>query len=112
MSSRIRFKRGTSQQWENADAPLGPGEPGWDTQSGILKIGDGSTWWRDLPTVAPLSDSAVVEALEKYIDEHPGDLVTPEYVADAIAFHVADTTPHPVYDDGPSLVLIFENGLI
>lgn len=26
--------------------------------------------------------------------------------------HLADETPHPVYDDIPSLVLVFENGLI
>jgi hypothetical protein len=32
----------------------------------------------------------------------PGDL----------AAHVADTTPHPVYDDMPSLSLLFQNGLI
>lgn len=26
--------------------------------------------------------------------------------------HIDDTTPHPAYDDLPSLVLLFENGLI
>ncbi len=29
-----------------------------------------------------------------------------------LAAHVADTTPHPVYDDMPSMTLIFQNGLI
>lgn len=36
----------------------------------------------------------------------PGDATT------AVAEHLADLTPHPVYDDLPSLVLLFENGLI
>lgn len=26
--------------------------------------------------------------------------------------HLSDTTPHPAYDDLPSLTLLFENGLI
>lgn len=30
----------------------------------------------------------------------------------AVAAHIADQTPHPVYDDIPSLNLLFENGLI
>lgn len=30
----------------------------------------------------------------------------------AINNHIADTTPHPAYDDLPSLTLQFENGLI
>jgi hypothetical protein len=30
----------------------------------------------------------------------------------AIASHVADPTPHPVYDDIPSLTLLFENGIV
>lgn len=30
----------------------------------------------------------------------------------AIAAHIADETPHPTYDDSPSITLLFENGLI
>ncbi|MER7433121.1 hypothetical protein ABT341_00175 [Pseudonocardia alni] len=33
-------------------------------------------------------------------------------VASAIGEHVSADTPHPVYDDLPSLTLLFENGLI
>lgn len=35
----------------------------------------------------------------------------PDTVA-AIADHVADSTPHPAYDDIPSMTLVFENGLV
>lgn len=31
---------------------------------------------------------------------------------EALALHLADPTPHSPYDDLPSLVLLFENGLI
>jgi hypothetical protein len=30
----------------------------------------------------------------------------------ALATHIADETPHPAYDDLPSLRLLFENGLV
>lgn len=30
----------------------------------------------------------------------------------ALINHINDTTPHPAYDDIPSLVLLFENGLV
>jgi len=30
----------------------------------------------------------------------------------AVVAHEADTTPHPAYDDLPSLAIIFENGLV
>lgn len=30
----------------------------------------------------------------------------------AMSAHVSDTTPHPTYDDLPSLTIIFENGLV
>ena len=32
--------------------------------------------------------------------------------AAAVATHIADTTPHPAYDDLPSLSLLFENGIV
>lgn len=30
----------------------------------------------------------------------------------AINAHIANATPHPAYDDTPSLSLVFENGLV
>jgi hypothetical protein len=35
-----------------------------------------------------------------------------ELIDDTVAAHVADPTPHPAYDDLPSLTLIFNNGLV
>jgi len=35
-----------------------------------------------------------------------------ELIDDSVTVHVLDPDPHPAYDDGPSLVLLFENGLI
>lgn len=35
-----------------------------------------------------------------------------ELIDTNIDVHVNDTTPHPAYDDTPSLVLLFNNGLV
>ena len=42
-------------------------------------------------------------AVTAYITKHSDTLLAP---------HVSDPTPHPAYDDLPSLTLLFENGLI
>lgn len=46
--TRIRVRRGTSAQWTAADPVLGEGELGFETDTGKLKIGNGSTGWTTL----------------------------------------------------------------
>lgn len=49
MASVILLRRGTAAEWTEADPVLSPGEPGYETDTGLHKIGDGGTAWRDLP---------------------------------------------------------------
>jgi len=51
-------------------------------------------------------------ALDEYMAEHPLEGATTEYVDDTVTAHAESATPHPVYDDMPSLTLIFDNGLV
>lgn len=54
MADLIQLKRGSLASWERLNPILNPGEPGFvkDGQApNILKIGDGSTSWNDLPYV-------------------------------------------------------------
>ena len=44
----IQFKRGSSARWAELNPILEVGEPGYDTDKGRLKIGDGVTAWNDL----------------------------------------------------------------
>ena len=44
----IQFKRGSASRWAELNPILEVGEPGYDTDSGRLKIGDGETHWNDL----------------------------------------------------------------
>lgn len=48
MAQRILLRRGTSSQWSFYNPVLNAGEPGFDTSTQILKIGDGITAWNDL----------------------------------------------------------------
>lgn len=38
--------------------------------------------------------------------------ITPAAAPESLAAHIAAESPHPAYDDMPSLTLQFENGLI
>ncbi len=44
----IRFRRNTAAIAESSNPTLNAGEPGFETDSGKFKIGDGSTPWNDL----------------------------------------------------------------
>lgn len=45
----IKLRRGTTAQWATANPVLAAGEPGVDTTTGLLGIGNGTTAWADLP---------------------------------------------------------------
>jgi hypothetical protein len=96
MGARIQFKRGSAAFWDSENPILFPGEPGIETRKGHpskLKIGDGVTPWRELP-YSPTT-----------LETPPSEGETPVDLAD----HISDPTPHPVYDDGPSLALLYQN---
>lgn len=51
MADLIKFKRGKSTSWTTKNLLLEAGEPGFETDTKRLKIGDGSTLWNDLPYI-------------------------------------------------------------
>jgi hypothetical protein len=48
MAYRIILRRDSSTNWESNDPVLLSGEPGYETDTGKLKIGDGSSLWSSL----------------------------------------------------------------
>ena len=46
-----QFKRGTAQRWIEVNPVLQQGEPGFEYDTGKLKIGDGFTPWMALPYI-------------------------------------------------------------
>lgn len=83
---RIIFKRKLASEWVSENPILMKGEPGYEEDTGRMKIGNGINRWNVLPYFRPDQDIAV-----------------------ALQAHLDDPEPHSVYDDGPSLVLLYEN---
>ena len=46
--AKIKFRRDTAAAWIDADPILAQGEPGFEHDTGLLKIGDGATAWTSL----------------------------------------------------------------
>jgi hypothetical protein len=49
--TQIQVRRGTAAQWTSANPVLATGELGFETDTGLLKGGNGSTAWNSLPYV-------------------------------------------------------------
>lgn len=52
----IKLRRGTSARWSTFDPRLAAGEPGYEIDTGLFKIGDGNSLWTELPYFFPGSD--------------------------------------------------------
>jgi len=48
MASKIQLRRDLAQSWTSTNPILAQGEPGFETDTGLFKIGDGTTAWVDL----------------------------------------------------------------
>ena len=44
----FKFRRGTAQEWSIQNPILAQGEPGYETDTGLLKVGNGTSMWRSL----------------------------------------------------------------
>jgi hypothetical protein len=56
--TQIQFRRGTAAQWTSTNPTLAAGEVGYETDTGYMKVGNGSTAWTSLAyqnALAPLT---------------------------------------------------------
>jgi len=49
MATRIQYRRDTAANWTSTNPTLAPGELGFETDTGFVKIGSGSATWASLP---------------------------------------------------------------
>ncbi len=56
MATRMQQRRGTAQQWTDANPILAAGEIGFETDTGQFKIGDGTNHWADISYFKNLED--------------------------------------------------------
>src|SRR5690349_24975574 len=60
MLARFQIRRGTAAEWADVNPVLHKGEPGLETDTTKVKIGDGVTRWNDLDYSAALNLASVV----------------------------------------------------
>ena len=80
--TRIQFRRGTTNQWSSSNPKLGAGEPGYDTDTGALKVGDGTNDWNALSSIS--SGSASPHSVSEMSLTGSYDNWTPSSTADTI----------------------------
>lgn len=65
MKSKFYFKRGKSEAWKTQNLVLGPGEPGFEIDTGKLKVGNGVTAWNELEYITDTSN--LMDDVVKYL---------------------------------------------
>lgn len=93
MRADFRYHRATPERWLEVDPILDETEIGYERGTGKFKVGDGTSRWSELPYFTPGTSSGGPTSQE-LID------------------HIDDPDPHPVYDNGASLVLLYENAKV
>lgn len=64
--TNIKLRRGSSSEWSSVNPVLDSGEPGYDTTSKTLKIGDSATSWGGLPGLPFAVDPSMANGASKY----------------------------------------------
>jgi hypothetical protein len=118
----IKFRRGTAAEWAASEPQPGGevlrlGEPGWEKDTGKLKIGDGITSWNSLPYLTEVGGEDVIlqpqdveEVIASVLTEgnnidlvwdDPSDTLTVGTVADPTFDKIQlDTTADPTLTEG------------
>ncbi len=65
---RIHFRAGTEAEWAAANPTLEAAEPGYETDTKRIKVGDGVTPWADLPYGHLNSDPRTINSLGFTLD--------------------------------------------
>lgn len=73
VKTTFQVKRGTAARWEELNLVLNPGEPGFEMDTFKLKIGNGTTAWKELPYVNDVDISKYI-TIEDIIN---GDVILP-----------------------------------
>jgi hypothetical protein len=101
-------RRGTASDWATKNPRLREGEMGVELGTNRYKLGDGVRKWLDLPYFT--NEEVIKEYIDAEIAELAGSVsgVTEQELTN----HVESESPHPNYDDGVTLTLLYENAKV
>lgn len=97
------FRRNTAAAAALSNPILREGEGGFETDTGVFKIGDGVTHYNDLPYY--VDTDKIQELVDAAVSSAPGGI-------EALYAHINSLAPHPAYDDGPTFTLLYENAKV
>jgi hypothetical protein len=60
---KLLLRRDTDINWTRSNPLLGSGEPGFEYNTGKLKVGDGVTYWRQLPYIGG-NTSGIIDSFD------------------------------------------------
>lgn len=104
----IRIRRGTAVSWSSVNPILLAGEQGFEVDTRRYKIGDGMTRYNNLEYYVPADE------LRALIDQALVEVGAGDNAVSPVEFeeHVNSDTPHPAYDNGPNLLLLYQNAKV
>lgn len=108
MPTTFLLRRGTGLDWQVKNPLLHEGEMGYELGTWRYKIGDGVRKWNDLPY---FEDEAQTEAFVIAKVAALAGSVSGVTQSDLTA-HVDSPNPHPIYDDGADLLLLYQNAKV
>lgn len=116
MSFTIKFKRGTTSEWNNSAAPSGVvlalGEPGYEKDTGKLKIGNGITPWALLPYVGlEPNDEYIQDLLSSFIQNGSGIGIVHDDSLNTLTVHVTGLNSSYISDFSEAVDDRIGNGL-
>lgn len=74
INTTFKFKRGMSSRWAELNPVLSQGEPGFEIDTGKLKIGNGINTWAELQYVGEESTGGIISVNTKDSLPEVGDL--------------------------------------
>jgi hypothetical protein len=86
----------TALNWINLNPVLAKNETGFEDDTGKFKVGNGVAHWT---------------ALDYSIPSPPGPPIS-GVSEEALNDHINSPLPHPIYDNGPSLILLYQNAKV
>lgn len=92
--NNIQFRKGSNTQWESVNPVLTSGEPGFDLNNNILKIGDGSKNWNQLLPIGG-GDLTV-------LSEEPNGFVNKDHSFISVNFSNVNSTGSGIFSISPT----------
>jgi hypothetical protein len=72
MASKIQLRRDTATRWQEINPVLGAGEPGYETDTGRIKVGNGNTVWNSLPYFSDAGNGIDIPTLLSQLENDVG----------------------------------------